>query len=280
MTTDFKSIPIIGISSNFHSFIIHPDVGPLVAKGDDLKMGQDPSVREVIKQLDQACRETGFFYVKGHGVPQTLMNEVKDVTHKFFHLPLSEKLKIKMTPNTGYRGYQKIKENITKGVPDLQEAIDYYREVKRGMYGSLGEILEGCNQWPKEPANFKASMEEYIRLCTDLSRKIMRGIALALGGSADDLEGEKGGDPFWVVKNLSGEWVPATPILGTFVCNIGDMLKVVIETFHPVEEVLEKGISEGIREEKFGWNRGREGSKRLLEMVDSRSPNNMAKKRS
>ncbi|KAK8304934.1 hypothetical protein V6Z12_D03G027600 [Gossypium hirsutum] len=187
MTTDFKSIPII-------------DVGPLVAKGDDLKMGQDPSVREVIKQLDQACRETGFFYVKGHGVPQTLMNEVKDVTHKFFHLPLSEKLKIKMTPNTGYRGYQKIKENITKGVPDLQEAIDYYREVKRGMYGSLGEILEGCNQWPKEPANFKASMEEYIRLCTDLSRKIMRGIALALGGSADELEGEKGGDPFWVVR--------------------------------------------------------------------------------
>ncbi|PPS08384.1 hypothetical protein GOBAR_AA12281 [Gossypium barbadense] len=203
MTTDFKSIPIIGISSNFHSFIIHPDVGPIVAKGDDLKMGQDPSVREVIKQLDQACRETGFFYVKGHGVPQSLMNEVKDVTHKFFHLPLSEKLKIKMTPNTGYRGYQKIKENITKGVPDLQEAIDYYREVKRGMYGSLGEILEGY-----------------------LSRKIMRGIALALGGSADELEGEKGGDPFWVVKNLSGEWVPATPIPGTFVCNIGDMLKI------------------------------------------------------
>lgn len=28
----------------------------------------------------------------------------------------------------------------------------------------------------------------------------MRGIALALGGSADELEGEKGGDPFWVVR--------------------------------------------------------------------------------
>lgn len=76
MTTDFKSIPIIGISNHFHSFIqvlglpfsqrflfCQTDVGPLVAKGDDLKMGQDPSVREVIKQLDQACRETGFFYV-------------------------------------------------------------------------------------------------------------------------------------------------------------------------------------------------------------------------
>ncbi|OMP01943.1 putative Flavonol synthase/flavanone 3-hydroxylase [Corchorus olitorius] len=27
------------------------------------------------------------------------------------------------------------------------------------------------------------------------------------------------------VRNLSGEWIPATPIPGTFVCNIGDMLK-------------------------------------------------------
>ncbi|KAK8716661.1 hypothetical protein V6N13_043966 [Hibiscus sabdariffa] len=157
MSTDFKSIPLI-------------DVSPLVAKGDDLKMGQDPDVQEVVKQLDRACRETGFFYVKGHGVPHSLMKEVKDVTHKFFHLPHHEKLKIKLTPSAGYRGYQKIKANITKGVPDLQEAIDYYREVKKGMYGSLGEILEGSNQWPQDPANFKASMEEYVRLCTGKSR--------------------------------------------------------------------------------------------------------------
>lgn len=33
-----------------------------------------------------------------------------------------------------------------------------------------------------------------------LSRKIMRGIALALGGSPYEFEGEKGGDPFWVMR--------------------------------------------------------------------------------
>ena len=31
-------------------------------KRDDPKMGEDASVIEVVKQLDQACRETGFFY--------------------------------------------------------------------------------------------------------------------------------------------------------------------------------------------------------------------------
>lgn len=73
MTTDFKSIPIIGISNHFHSFIqvlglpfsqrflfCQTDVGPLVAKGDDLKMGQDPSVREVIKHAEKLGSSTWY----------------------------------------------------------------------------------------------------------------------------------------------------------------------------------------------------------------------------
>lgn len=34
----------------------------------------------------------------------------------------------------------------------------------------------------------------------DLSRKIMRGIALALGGSVAEFEGKIAGDPFWVLR--------------------------------------------------------------------------------
>ncbi|XVF15511.1 hypothetical protein REPUB_Repub09cG0160200 [Reevesia pubescens] len=235
-------------------------------------MAQDPGVCELVKQLDEACREAGFFYVKGHGIPETLVKEVRNMTHKFFDLPYEEKLKIKMTPAAGYRGYQRIGENITKGVPDTHEAIDCYKELKQGMYGALGKPMEGCNQWPHNPPNFKELMEEYISLCTELSRKIMRGIALALGGLPDEFEGERGGDAFWVmrligypvastangkcttendvgcgahtdyglltlvnqdeditalqVRNKSGEWISAPPIPGTFVCNIGDMLKI------------------------------------------------------
>ncbi|XVF61230.1 hypothetical protein PTKIN_Ptkin08bG0113300 [Pterospermum kingtungense] len=259
MATDFKSIPII-------------DISPLLAKWDDPKMAQDPGLCEVVQQLDEACREAGFFYVKGHGIPETLVKEVRNITHKFFDLPYEEKLKIKMTPAAGYRGYQRIGENITKGVPDKHEAIDCYKELKQGMYGALGKPMEGGNQWPHNPPNFKELMEEYISLCSELSRKIMRGIALALGGLPDEFEGEIGSDAFWVmrligypaaptangkctpeneigcgahtdyglltlvnqdeditalqVRNRSGEWISAPPIPGTFVCNIGDMLKV------------------------------------------------------
>ncbi|KAH0995804.1 hypothetical protein GBA52_019668 [Prunus armeniaca] len=258
MATDFKSIPII-------------DIGPLLAKCDDPKMGQDSGVAQVVKQLDQACKEAGFFYVKGHGIPETLLKQVKNLTRKFFELPYEEKLKIKMTADSGYRGYQRIGENITKGVPDMHEAIDCYKELKPGMYGDLGKPMEGCNQWPIKPTNFKMLMEEYVSLCTELSRNIMRGIALALGGSPYEFEGERAGNAFWVmrligypgvhsandsdipkedigcgahtdyglltlvnqddditalqVRNHSGEWISAPPVPGTFVCNIGDMLK-------------------------------------------------------
>ncbi|XP_021275364.1 probable 2-oxoglutarate-dependent dioxygenase At3g50210 [Herrania umbratica] len=170
-----------------------------------------------------------------------------------------------------FKGYERLKENITKGVPDLLEAIDFYKEIKKGTYGTYGEIMSGYNQWPQDPPNFKTTMEEYFSLCTDLSRKIMRGIALALGASPDEFEGERGGDAFWMVRlngypgislvdgqdmqeneigcgihtdygllslinqdnditalevrNLSGEWIAAIPIPGTFVCSVGDMLK-------------------------------------------------------
>ncbi|KAI4314990.1 hypothetical protein L6164_027844 [Bauhinia variegata] len=187
MATEFSSIPII-------------DISPLLGKSDDPKMAEDPGVADVVRLLDKACREAGFFYVKGHGIPDTLLKEVKDVTRKFFALPYEEKIEIKMTPATGFRGYQRIGDNITKGVPDMHEAIDCYRKVTKGMYGTLGKTMEGCNQWPQNPPIFKVLMEEYISLCTDLARKIMRGIALALGGSPDEFEGQRAGDPFWVMR--------------------------------------------------------------------------------
>lgn len=40
---------------------------------------------------------------KGHGIPSSLLKEVRELSHQFFELPLEEKLKIKLSPATGYR---------------------------------------------------------------------------------------------------------------------------------------------------------------------------------
>uniref|UniRef100_A0A453ST48 Non-haem dioxygenase N-terminal domain-containing protein n=2 Tax=Triticinae TaxID=1648030 RepID=A0A453ST48_AEGTS len=75
------------------------------------------------------------------------MAEVRDVTRSFFQLPLEEKRKIRLTPRTGYRGYQRVGENITNGKLDKHEAIDCYAHIEPGKYGDLGKHLEGDNLW-------------------------------------------------------------------------------------------------------------------------------------
>ncbi|PIN01119.1 Iron/ascorbate family oxidoreductase [Handroanthus impetiginosus] len=260
MATNFQSIPLI-------------DISPLVEKWNDPNMAQDEGVAEVVQQLAQACREAGFFYVKGHGIPDFLVKEIRSISRQFFHLPYEEKLKIKLSAATGYRGYQRVGENITKGVPDMHEAIDCYRDRKPGMYGDLGEVMEGCNEWyPSDPPSFKILMEDYVNRCTDLCRKIMRGIATALGSPMDAVEGDRAGDPFWVlrvigypvvchangkempkpendvglhfiVRNGNGEWISAIPFPGTFVCNIGDMLKPNFDAaIEPLDECVQKTV--------------------------------------
>jgi isopenicillin N synthase-like dioxygenase len=46
------------------------------------------------------------------------------------------------------RGYQKLGQNITKGQPDLHEAIDYFRELEKQKLSTRKENpLMGSNQW-------------------------------------------------------------------------------------------------------------------------------------
>jgi isopenicillin N synthase-like dioxygenase len=42
-----------------------------------------------------------YYQQKGHGISESLMMEVRDVTRKFFQLPHEENLKIRTTPQSG-----------------------------------------------------------------------------------------------------------------------------------------------------------------------------------
>lgn len=45
------------------AFSYEADVSPLLEKWDHPNITQDEGVAQVVRQLDQACREAGFFYV-------------------------------------------------------------------------------------------------------------------------------------------------------------------------------------------------------------------------
>eukprot|EP00246_Nothoceros_aenigmaticus_P011098 TRINITY_DN2877_c0_g1_i3.p1 TRINITY_DN2877_c0_g1~~TRINITY_DN2877_c0_g1_i3.p1 ORF type:complete len:155 (-),score=15.92 TRINITY_DN2877_c0_g1_i3:182-646(-) len=58
----------------------------------------------------------------------------------------------------------------------------------------------GPNQWPDQPETFRPVIEEYLVFLKELGRRIMRALALALGGPRDAFEGDRAGDPFWILR--------------------------------------------------------------------------------
>ena len=58
----------------------------------------DPSAwPAVAEQIDLACREWGFFYIKGHPISTARIDELLDSAKRFFGQPAAEKLKIDIT---------------------------------------------------------------------------------------------------------------------------------------------------------------------------------------
>ncbi len=62
----------------------------------------------IAAQIDAACRTTGFFGVRGHGVSPACIRALYRAAYAFFDLPLDEKLKVarpKPEQNRGYIAY-------------------------------------------------------------------------------------------------------------------------------------------------------------------------------
>src|ERR1700737_3005623 len=58
------------------------------------------------QQIELACRDTGFFYVRGHRIPVPLTRELDAVSRRFFALPEEKKSEIAMTHGgRAWRGY-------------------------------------------------------------------------------------------------------------------------------------------------------------------------------
>jgi len=45
-----------------------------------------PAVRRVAGDIERACRDSGFFYVVGHGVPAELLSRLDTAGRRFFRL--------------------------------------------------------------------------------------------------------------------------------------------------------------------------------------------------
>ena len=80
--------------------------------------------RAVAERLGEACRESGFFYVVGHGVDAELQARLRDLSRQFFAQDLESKLRIRMAlGGRAWRGYFRVGDELTSGRPDQKEGL-------------------------------------------------------------------------------------------------------------------------------------------------------------
>jgi isopenicillin N synthase-like dioxygenase len=126
-----------------------------------------------LAELDQACRDWGFFQVVNHGVSQTVLDELRDRMQLFFAMPRDTKRTIERTAENPL-GY--FDQELTKNTPDWKETFDYGPTAPSAQ-GS-GPLL--VPQWPRFVPGFKAAVQAYYQACERLAFNLLKAIALNL----------------------------------------------------------------------------------------------------
>ena len=156
----------------------------------DLSDGTDA---EIAARIDQACLDTGFFCVTGHGVPDSRITEIRTLAQDFFALPADEKLKSRRPPQKISRGYYPFAERSLsyslglEAPPDLHESFALGREVAAEEYhgGNADDAMQAPNIWPERPVEFKPEMQDWYDTMTALGNRILRIMTHALGVEED-----------------------------------------------------------------------------------------------
>jgi len=158
--------------------------------------GSDAERSMLAQAVDRACRDIGFLVITGHGVPDALIERVREASRAFFALPLADKRRVDRPSPDAVRGYSAVGEeglsySLENAAPgDLKESFsigpidppddDYHRGPAAGAHFAP-------NAWPDVP-DFQASYAEYFAQMSELSRQLMRLFARALGLSEDFFE--------------------------------------------------------------------------------------------
>lgn len=221
--------------------------------------GNEAARKQVAAEIGAACRDTGFFYVANHGVDQALVDGAFAQSNRFFDQPDDWKSTLcKQGYSNGYEPWEA--QRLDKDSPgDLKESFNFTAD---GVPGTPGYK---ANMWPDDFPGFREGLEAYNTAMRALGLHVSRLIALSLGMSFNEFDetfdpqksplrilrypthpsdskfNQLGAgahtDWGWItllaqdalggleVETAAGDWVRVNPIPGTFVVNLGDLVR-------------------------------------------------------
>lgn len=234
---------------------IDPDAIPVIDLAGLAAGGA--ATHQVGRDMLAAAERVGFFYIRNHGIPAALIDDVLRVSAAFFAEPMERKQSVAV--NAGHRGFIAMGQaKMTGGArPDLKESFVWGLDHP-------GEDGIPPNRWPGEPTDMRAVLTRFFDAGNAVGWSLLRAFATVL-----DVEPDRfvrtidrpisrgsviyyppqppgmGAEQFGVsphtdygcltllhqdatgglqVQGRDGAWLMAHPIPGTFVVNVGDLL--------------------------------------------------------
>jgi isopenicillin N synthase-like dioxygenase len=224
-----------------------------------------------VAELGNAYREWGFAGIRGHGIPQSLIDGAYQAFTAFFALPEDIKRRYHVAGGGGARGYTPFGVETAKGARhfDLKEFWHIGREIARDSRHA--EVMP-ANLWPEEVPAFREVGYGLYQALDQLGSKVLSALAQHIDLPADwfadktdsgnsilrpihyppittpDIPNVRAGAHEDInlitllvgasaegleVLSRRGEWVPFTADADTIVVNIGDMLQRLTNHVYP-----------------------------------------------
>ena len=144
-------------------------------------------IAQVALEIRSACRDNGFFYVLGHGVPSERLVDLEAASRKFFDLGLKDKSRLDMQHGgVAWRGYFPVGGELTSGQQDQKEGLYFGTELPRDHPRVLsGTPLHGPNLWPESVPEMRSVVLDYMTAASAAAQTLLRGVAVSLDLSAD-----------------------------------------------------------------------------------------------
>lgn len=144
--------------------------------------GSDPD--GFAEALGQICRDHGFFLLKNHPVPASLVADTFAQSDAFFALPEAQKAKLSILSNPHNRGWAAMgSESLdeTSGQTDQKQAFNVGLDLAPNDLAILrAEPFRGVNLWP-DLDGFKDTILAYFNANWDLGVALLRAFARDLG---------------------------------------------------------------------------------------------------
>lgn len=226
-----------------------------------LRDGSDE--RTVARALHAASTGLGFIYIRGHGIPDAVIERARAAAFDFFRSPVPDKESVKVSAK--HRGW------LGQGGARMQDdaRADLKESFIWGFQDDDGRTpddhpLRGPNRWPAFLPDLEPAAMDYFRHAHVVAHHLMRGFALGLDLAPDFFlrsasrplsrasfvyyppqPEDMGADQFGVgphtdfgvltvlcqdsvgglqVEDINGEWIAAPPIDGTLIVNVADLL--------------------------------------------------------